>query len=188
MLDHEFANVGAAVVFVQEGRLPYDGVKSGCNYCMYRAGADVGGNLGSQIWIKHFLVPHVTGVAAISPRILALTLQVGPYKLNLVSAHAPTESAEGAVKEDFWQCLQRHVVTYGREGTDLLLIGIDANARVGSVPSSMIGDQQPAGENTNGFVLRTFAEEAGLRLCNTFFLQAIPGPALLAPRIGSTIS
>ena len=50
-----------------------------------------------------------------------------------------------------------------------MLVGIDANARVGELQCDGIGPVAPAKENDNGARLREFLCETGLIAVNTFF-------------------
>ena len=168
-LDESFADAGACFVCVQEGRIQYGGLHSCRNYRMYRAGADPNGSYGVQVWVLHKLVRMVTAVNPISPRLLHVVVQIGPLLLHVVSAHAPIEDADEACKEAFWSALRLLIAGIGPDESNLVLVGIDANARVGEKECPGIGVVEPARENQNGARLREFLCETGLVAVNTYF-------------------
>ena len=51
----------------------------------------------------------------------------------------------------------------------LFTLGTEANAHVGSVPSTALGSEETQEENENGAALRSTAKENGLLVLNTFF-------------------
>ena len=127
-LDDSFAETGACFVCVQEGRAPGDGLHSCRNFRMYRSGADPDGSHGVQVWVLHKFVRMVTAVNPISSRLLHVVVQIGPLFLHVISAHAPIEAATDACKEAFWSSLQRLISSLGPANSNLVLVGIDANA------------------------------------------------------------
>ena len=169
LLDESFAEAGASFVCVQEGRIPNDGLHSCRNFRMYRAGADTHGCYGVQVWVLHKLVRMVTAVNPISPRLLQVVIQIGPLFLHVISAHAPIEDAEEVCKEAFWSSLRLLISAIGPGESNLVLVGIDANARVGELQCDGIGSVAPAKENDNGTRLREFLCETGLAAVNTFY-------------------
>ena len=168
-LDEAFAAIGANIACVQEGRLRDDGLHSCKNFRMYRSGADAHGSFGVQIWILHKLVRLVTAVNPISPRLMQVVMQIGPLFLHIVSAHAPTEDADEACKEAFWSSLRLLLVSIGPADENLVLVGIDANARIGEIVGPGIGHAEPSCENQNGSRLRELLHECELTAVNTHF-------------------
>lgn len=83
----------------------------------------------------------------------------------LVSAHAPHSHCEESVIDAFWTSLWKSIQPH----TDAqLLIGIDANGRVGTIPTLGIGTFQAEVENYNGAHLRRFLDAAELFAPSTF--------------------
>jgi hypothetical protein len=111
----------------------------------------------------------VTAVNPISPRLLHVVIQAGPISLHVISAHAPIENADARSKESFWAALLCLASSIGPDSANLVLIGIDANARVGEIQCPGIGGEQPEKENDNGGRLREFVHEAGLIAVNSFY-------------------
>ena len=139
---------------------------------MYRAGATTDSRGGSQIWIAHRLARLVASQKAFSPWILRVVLAVGVVQVHLISAHAPFETNSEENRETRRICwsmfagvlaearLQKHIY---------VILGLDANAHVGSVESVALGCCQPQAENENGEALRVTAEIAGLNIVNIAF-------------------
>ena len=74
ILDTAFANAGVHVVFVQEGRLPGNGVAHCKTFVMYRVGADDNGCFGVQLWISRRLAKHVVSTTVRSTRAMRVDL------------------------------------------------------------------------------------------------------------------
>ena len=167
-LDSAFSDEGAHFACIQEARIPGDGVHSCQNFRMYRSSADDNGSYGVQVWVLHKFTRMVTAVNPVSPRLLHVVIQVGPIFLHIISAHAPIEAAADECKEAFWSSLQRVVSTLGPSESNIVMIGIDANARVGELQCDGIGGVAPETENANGARLREFLCETRLVAINTF--------------------
>ena len=167
-LDNAFTEAGVHVACIQEARVPCDGVHSCQNFRMYRSSADDDGSYGVQVWILHKFAHMVTAVNPISPRILHVVIQIGPIFLHIISAHAPIEAATEVCKEAFWSSLRLVVSTIGSPEVNMVMIGIDANARVGELQCDWIGGVAPEAENNNGARLREFLCEVELVAVNTF--------------------
>lgn len=152
ILDELFSSLDASIVFVQEARLPEDGVHSTGNYRMYRAGATERGAGGVQIWVRHFLANSVASVKVPSPYLIHLTLQFGPYSVHLVSGHAPIEAAPEHEKASFWESVYKELQPVANDPLHIVLAGIDANARVGSISCPAVGkyNQQKRTETEDG--------------------------------------
>jgi hypothetical protein len=65
--------------------------------------------------------------------------------------------------------LQRLISSLGPANSNLVLVGIDANARVGELQCDGIGSKATEHENNNGARLREFLGESGLVAINTHF-------------------
>eukprot|EP00972_Heterocapsa_arctica_P088919 13112897-Heterocapsa_arctica.AAC.1 len=60
------------------------------------------------------------------------------------------------------------LIAAGRTQPSAAVLLIDGNARVGSIPSSSIGDAEPQKENGNGERMRLVGDEFNLAFLNTF--------------------
>ena len=134
LLDSLFAD--ADVVFIQEGRLPGEGVQKCFNFIMFRAPATAGGSGGSQVWIQRKLARHIVSSKVFSPWLLRVVLAFGPFQVHLLSGHAPfvRNSADSrAARRDFWKLYSDAIAESVSNRDAIVLSGIDANARVGDV-------------------------------------------------------
>ena len=168
-LDGSFFAAGAAIVFVQEGRLQGDGDHSCSNYRMYRAGASKIGSGGSQVWVLHKLVPFVVSVKVVSTHIIHLVFQFGSVFLHALSGHAPVEAANDCDQASFWDTVTAEVEPLTLDPRNLVIVGIDGNARMGSQTNEYVGGVEKATESSNGSLLRAMATECKLVVVNTFF-------------------
>ena len=181
-LDTMFADADAHVVCVQEGRIQEDGQHSCANFKMFRAGATSRGTDGSQIWVQHDLARAVTAVKVLSPRLLRVVVQDGSTRLEVLSGHAPFEAAPSDEKNKFWTQLASEIESVGHSPLDLIICGIDGNARVGSIASEFVGTAERDDESENGSALRMMADETKLHVVNSFHSA---GPTWCSSR-GST--
>ena len=126
------------------------------------------GECGVQVWLSHKLARLVTTVQALSPRLIRVSLQVGGIILHFISGHAPIEDASTASKADFGDALERELSDCSATGA-LFVLCIDANARLGSFGSPVIGSYDIDNENSNGAILRAAAEARNAPLVNTWW-------------------
>ena len=153
-LDEKFFRAGIMIACIQEGRLPCDGESNAINFKMYHAGASKCGAGGVQIWIAHCLVKYVTGVTVRSPWIMRVTLRFRSACFHVVSAHAPFEKAALSRRNVFWDQLIAELSSIPRTESPFILLGIDANAHVGSIACAAFGSYGVQCENENGAALR----------------------------------
>ena len=168
-LDRMFAQAKIDVACVQEGRLPGDGDSECVNFKMYRAGASKQGCGGVQVWLSHRLASFVSATVVRSPWIMRVVLTLSCMHLHIISAHAPFESDSETRKHVFWDQLTAELVEICRDSSAYMFLGIDANAHVGTIPSSSVGKHGVQKENDNGSLFRSLLEDSGLFAVNTFF-------------------
>ena len=173
MLELQFLRAECDVVGIQEGRSSVQGAKTGLHFKMYSTCADENGGFGCQCWIRKHPFNRVLNWNAVNPRIMCVAAEImNSLTVNIV-AHAPTEIAEAGVKIDFWTKLDEITVMlltkYPRAAFNVM---IDANGRIGSVFSEMIGKVAPEVENDNGARLRMYAETHRFCVATSFFEQA----------------
>ena len=144
-------------------------------------GAACRGQGGVEIWINKsqpfamitregqevpvYLKPASVTVIEASSRILALRYADAEFQALLLCAHAPHEHTEDELREKFWERLGQ--VTRGYDGWPVL-VGIDANARVGSCTDPHVGGFAADIENVNGAALHNWLRDAALCLPTTF--------------------
>ena len=163
-----FAKANAHIICVQEGRIQRDGPHSCAHYRMYRAGATDRGMDGSQVWIRHELSHLVTAVKVISARLLRVVLQDCAVRIHILSGHAPIEAATSEEKEHFWSDLLLDIEKLRHDDSNIIMCGIDGNARLGSITNEFVGDAEKESESDSGAALRLLATEAHLQVINTF--------------------
>ena len=126
-LESRFAEWQLDIVFVQEGRIPQQGVSSGTFYIRHAAPGDKDGNYGSQIWFRQTTFKQATLASrVIGPRIILTRVAQGTEHFYALSAHAPTNVAPACDKFDFWKQLRN--VIRDLPGRRRVVMGVDANA------------------------------------------------------------
>eukprot|EP00438_Fugacium_kawagutii_P011894 Skav219175 [mRNA] locus=scaffold648:409701:433350:- [translate_table: standard] len=98
-------------------------------------------------------------------RTLIVHFQPDEFECLLASAHAPHEFADESLRFQFWTELRSRLST---KRALPVILGIDANSRLGSEPSAAVGPWSPDPESPNGFLFRQFLEDVGLFLPTTF--------------------
>ena len=170
LLEMQFRERGVHVVCIQEGRIQSDQMRHGVHYNMLIAGATASGQHGSQIWISNGLCYSTLLSKVVSPRLVLQVLRLkGGAVLAVFSGHAPIEATPTAEKAVFWEALWAELSSVTMRWLRVhLFLGIDANARLGSVKSWVIGDSFPDEESENGQYLRLTLERCGIVAANTF--------------------
>ena len=106
----------------------------------------------------------------ISDRLLKIRFNSQQCKLTVLQCYAPTEDSDEAVKDDFYDLLERTVSKVPRH--DMLMIMGDLNAKVGSDNTHYeraIGKQGCGVMNDNGERLVNFCMDNNLFVGGTFF-------------------
>ena len=136
---------------------------------MFVAGGD-NGQYGSQIWVKRAIGYTLVAVEVLSSRLLFVTVALGIDAIvGIISGHAPCVDDAEQDRREFWEQLTAMTERMKRKWTNItLLLGIDANARVGSVRSQYIGTARPDRENANGTSFRHFLEATHIYAYNTY--------------------
>jgi exonuclease III len=171
VLELEFNSYEAEIICVQEGRARETAEKSGLYYAMFIAPASSTGSYGVQVWIRKCLSPKCASWKVFSPRLAVFVgvLHSNTVPVAIVSGHSPCEHAKPKDKFEFWELWLRcidYVTTKFPSHT--IIVGIDANSRVGSVQSPCIGNVDPDVENDNGSLFRQHIQASDLRAVNTW--------------------
>ena len=169
ILDGLFAQAGIHIICIQEGRLPHDGQSKCVNFTSYRAGANGRGSGGVQIWVANKFVKFVTAVVVRSPWLMRVVLTISKVTIHIMCGHSPYEDAPILRRTAFWDALSAEQAQTAEDKHAFTLLGIDANAHVGSIPGPSVGECERQEENENGAALRAVTEESFLKLVNTFF-------------------
>lgn len=169
----ELTNNGVSICGFQETSLASGRIK-GDGYVMW-SGGSAKGRLGCSIWISTvklagYSVNAETMVPAhAEPRFVLITFKINGNQICLVSANAPhlVQNAKGRkVCEKWWEDFS--TVVRNVAGGGPVMCFIDANGRVGSVVSDMIGGWLGDEEDLNGPNLNDFCDELGLCIPSTF--------------------
>ena len=170
LLRAQFAARKMHVVFFQETRLS-DGFCNAPDYYEVR-GPSHKGNLGCAIWVARSSPlgsvdkRHIKVLFA-EPRLLIARLNAPNLSCYLISAHAPHSGTAAEALQSWWETTERRIRTRCT-GRLPFLVGIDANAQVGQITSSALGDHAADAETTGGEFLRLFCESQSLCAPSTF--------------------
>ena len=183
ILQRRFHDAGVQVLGIQEGRARRTAQSEGEYYHVLTAASDAG-QYGCQVWIHKGLRANIESWEVVSARLMFAVFSSTLLHCScvVIAAHAPHEWDDVAKKEAFWDTLSHlHARLVKLYGGALFFVCVDANARVGSIPSASIGPFLPDAENQNGTFFRTFLECAELMAANTFFQQGA-GPSWVSPK------
>ena len=171
-LDECMHRAGIHFVGLQETRVDDHDRGSSTHYHVFRSKAEKG-QLGCQIWIHKALtvddlgnVPKPSSAVILhsSPRVLAISVDVGGTCFAMVSAHALTSAADDSAIDAWWTDLQEILCRFPARAMPVIMI--DANARFGRQSAD------PAmckANNRNAFCMHAFLEHHGL--CASHFVD-----------------
>ncbi|KAK6739847.1 hypothetical protein RB195_008378 [Necator americanus] len=155
---------------LQETRMRDRPVISIENYTIYCGDADENKVGGCAIAVRNDYKNLVEEFGSTSSRCAFLRLRDrGGRKLWIVSAHAPTETAEDNSKDAFYDELNALMSKIPSQ--QVVIVGIDANAKMGlEQQSDVLGKWYYAAERTsdNGDRLVDLSEQTGLIIASTF--------------------
>ena len=165
MLQAQFATQHYHIVGLQETRVRTEIKVDQEEYLVFSAPATAGGHYGCQIWISTTIPLGANGaclqkqhckIVAKDPRFLVIQINAPFLRTLVISAHAPTSQMSAEVITKWWEKLDAQVPHRLRQWPQILLV--DANARVGSQPSSAVGphqadEQDIGGEEFHGYLL-----------------------------------
>eukprot|EP00438_Fugacium_kawagutii_P007982 Skav221227 [mRNA] locus=scaffold2467:333280:339015:+ [translate_table: standard] len=165
-----------AIVCLQETRTRHTKEWSTANWFGFSGKAEAGQG-GVEVWCNRmvpflhvgskpvFLTPSACSVLVADARMVLVRFSDPSFQCIFGSLHAPHEHADADVKTAWWDKL---AVTLGPYKAWPCLIGIDANARIGSEQDLAIGDFRMDSENDNGRRLHAFVLDFGLCVPSTF--------------------
>ena len=165
-----FHRIHVTVVGIQEGRAKEDQYIHGKYFHIYVAGSSPRGAHGVQLWIHRSFKYTLQTIRVVSPRLIIVMVvaKVTGTRIAFISGHAPHSSEDQDAILEFWTSLACSVQEIGGQGYAVALL-IDANARVGSIPSTRLGPFDVESENFPGFAFRGFLETTGMVAFNTFY-------------------
>ena len=120
-----------------------------------------------------FADQHVSIIVA-EPRILIVRVATSILRCIIIAAHAPHSGYPDNEVQEWWERLGRLIPTKYNDWPRVLLC--DANARLGSVPTTHVGDFQAEVESCHSEHFRSFLQQQGIWLPATFsHCQVGPG-------------
>ena len=162
------------VIGFQETRSKAFGHSQQGAFHILSAPANSKGQFGVQLCIRSTIqgphgdldiAPQHLRILAHDPRYLIVQFQHGDMQVLFIVAHAPCEDASDAA-DRFWHSVNQHIPHHCHGWTTVALI--DANARLGNLISSHVGDHQADTQNHNGQVLHNWLSHNDLYLPQTF--------------------
>lgn len=167
---------GIHILAVQESRAPTAGLRPMDSYFAVASGAARTRASGTEIWAVQgspfnvgggavYAQPYMVAVVHTEPTMRTITLTVGRMRIGVLTGQAPTSGKPKRVR-GWWRRFQRVALAL-RSATPLVLLAMDANARVGSLPNAAIGDLHPECQDTGGACLLELADVLGVILPQT---------------------
>ena len=173
-LMHEFHCHGAHLVGVQETRSRLTGHHAAEHYHVIAVPALANGHGGLQLWIAKVIEVGSTQllvrdshlrVLQQSERHLIVRISVDGLKLLAIVGHVPCMPDVSAATA-WWQKLLQGLPTAYQHWPRIMMV--DANARVGSLPSAAIGPHQASTENEHGEMMHQWMIDNGMFAPQTF--------------------
>ncbi|CAE7883540.1 hypothetical protein AK812_SmicGene281 [Symbiodinium microadriaticum] len=179
ILKSQLSELSPLFVGLQETRVPDTGMQPDPDFLIFQSACTPQGSLGVALWVSkqvayctangvpYFVQSRHCNIYGTSPRHLVLDIDAPYLKLVVIVLHAPTlATATEQEVSSFWRA--RTVEIEKRpQGADFLLL-CDANARVGSIPTPLVGDHDKEDENLAGTMFRSFLEGIEGYLPSTF--------------------
>eukprot|EP00435_Cladocopium_sp_Y103_P042722 s918_g11.t2 len=179
----QFAEAGAHMFALQETRLKRLPTSQNADYLLFSSSATENGHFGILLGFNHRL-PHgylvkpdgtrneVTfkaehfAIIERDPRVLVIRVRTPVLRGIVVAAHAPHTGATDLEIEQWWRDLCRRVPPKYADWERILLV--DANARVGSIPSDSVGTWQAEADTDKSMHFLDYLHEQALWLPATF--------------------
>ena len=170
----QFDECSIDVIGFQETRSKAFGHSQHGAFHILSASANSKGHFGVQLWIRSTIqgphgvmtiAPQHLRIVAHDPRFLIVQFHHGDMQVLFIVAHAPCEDTSDAT-DRFWQMVNHYIPSHCHGWTTVALV--DANARLGNLTSSHVGDHQADVQNHNGQVLHNWLSHNDLYLPQTF--------------------
>ena len=166
------------LVGLQETRLHQSQIAPDLHFHMLHASATPAGTHGVALWVAKdvplarratediYVRTQDLTVLSESPRHLFARISASLFDLMVLVAHAPYDVPGCCAADNFWSEMAAGLAQPGNAGP--LIVLTDANARVGSVLSSAIGEVDPEQESPARSAFHNFLLQHGLCLPSTF--------------------
>lgn len=171
VVDRELTRLKVDIAALQETRLPNSGSIKERNYTFFWQGLNENRRLhGVGFAVHNRLLDSITTPVAVSERIISLKLRTRTGQATVISAYAPTLSADQETKTQFYEEIN-YVVQQIPAEDQLFVLG-DFNARVGAdheLWPTCLGHFGVGKMNENGQRLLELCANNQLCVTNTYF-------------------
>ena len=174
-LQKTFHEAGYHIVGIQESRMRKEARIETEHYFVFSACATSRGTFGIQIWFSralslsengHYFEKHHFKILAKDPRFLAIRVVAPFMRAIVIAAHAPTTQASPESVASWWQQLNRTIPAKFDGWARILLV--DANARLGSIPSRAVDVHDEDEQDCNGELFHNYLLDNQLWVPSTF--------------------
>lgn len=159
------------VAAVQETRWVDSGIHTMATHALYYSGTNQNiHEFGTGFIVDKAFDHNVIGFVPINKYMCTLRLRMKMHKITLLNIHAPTETKEEGVKDDFYSELER--VYNSIPSSDIKIVLGDFNAQIGNEQcfKDVAGIHSlHSVSNDNGFRVANFAVSSGLSIRSTQF-------------------
>ncbi|CAE7721011.1 unnamed protein product, partial [Symbiodinium microadriaticum] len=178
LIKQQLTKQGIWLAGFQETRLPESGQLPDGDFYMLNSAATESGSYGCALWIdlsKPFAFAQGAPcraskenivVTSYSPRHIQVQIDTPWIRLTVLVAHGPSVLRHEDQATEFWRQRQADLATRP-EGSETILL-VDANGRLGSIPTTAVGECAPEQENDAGAIFHCFLLELGCILPSTF--------------------
>ena len=178
LIKQQLTKQGIWLAGFQETRLPESGQLPDGDFYMLNSAATESGSYGCALWIdlsKPFAFAQGAPcraskenivVTSYSPRHIQVQIDTPWIRLTVLVAHGPSVLRHEDQATEFWRQRQADLATRP-DGSETILL-VDANGRLGSIPTIAVGECAPEQENDAGAIFHCFLLELGCILPSTF--------------------
>ena len=178
LMKQQLLDAGVWLVGLQETRLPTSGVMPDKEFLMLSSAATNEGSYGCALWVNlaqpfaHIGTKPCCAtrdnivVSSLSPRHVQVQIDTPWIRFTVLVAHGPSAVRQSDQARQFWE-QRRNDLARRPEGSEVLLL-VDANSCLGSIPSTAVGSHDPELESAAGFHFHGFLLEVGCMLPATF--------------------
>ena len=179
IMKQQFRKENVWAIGLQETRLPLNVVLPDPDFVMYNSAATAEGSYGCSLWVNlqqpygHrankplFFRPDYAVVTDLSPRHLVVQVDAPHMRLTILVAHAPKPTGQTPCPaQAFWN-MCRQALQKRPESSEIVIL-MDANSHVGSIPTEALGPHDEETENPAGELCHSFLLDIGCCLPATW--------------------
>ncbi|CAE7725799.1 unnamed protein product [Symbiodinium microadriaticum] len=178
LMKQQFLHANTWLIGLQETRLPETGTLPDKGFLMISSAATSEGSYGCALWVNLAQPFAYIGrtpcraaredivVSSFSPRHLQVQIDTPWIRFTVLVAHGPSAIRNDDQAKLFWE-QRRNELARRPEGSEVLLL-VDANSCLGSIPSAAVGQHAQEAESAAGFHFHSFLLDVGCLLPATF--------------------